>query len=123
MEKITALGKWLFILPFSMYIILPLTKPETGASFVPAWIPAPLFWNYFSGVCILAFMISCMIRKYDKLATLLMALYVVLMIFLVHVPRAATSENDLLNIFRNTMVTGALLIYAQYVAQDKRVVG
>ncbi|MCB0064308.1 MAG: hypothetical protein KDE19_19425 [Caldilineaceae bacterium] len=52
-----------------------------------------------------------------------MALYVFLMIFLVHLPRAATSENDLRNIFRNTMVTGALLMYAHAFAHDKRFVG
>ena len=36
------------------------------------------------------------------------------------IPDEAKSEDDLLNIFRNTMVTGALLIYARYVAVDKR---
>ncbi|MBL7817917.1 MAG: hypothetical protein JNL70_23105 [Saprospiraceae bacterium] len=123
MNKILPLGKWLFILPFSMYIMLHFGKADVGASFVPSWLPFPMFWNYFTGACIAAFMVSCLIGKYDKLAAVLMALYVFLMIFLVHLPRAAESENDILNIFRNTIVTGALLIYAQYVAKDKRIVG
>lgn len=123
MEKIISSGKWLFILPFSMYILLHFGKADVGASFVPSWLPFPMFWNYFTGVCIVAFMLSCIIGKYDKLAAVLMALYVFLMIFLVHLPRAAESENDMLNIFRNTMVTGALLIYAQYIAKDKRIIG
>jgi uncharacterized membrane protein len=123
MEKILKSGKWLFILPFSMYIMLHFGKADVGASFVPSWLPLPIFWNYLTGVCIIAFMVSCVIGKYDKLASVLMALYVFLMIFLVHLPRAAESENDMLNIFRNTMVTGALLIYAQYIAKDKRIIG
>ncbi|QHW00402.1 leucine-rich repeat domain-containing protein [Spirosoma endbachense] len=46
-----------------------------------------------AGLCILAFMVSCLIGKFDKLATLLMApLYVFLMILLVHIPRAATNK-------------------------------
>ena len=90
---------------------------------MPSWLPAPLFWNYFTGILILAFIISCLIGKCDKLATILMAVYVLLMIFIVHIPRAATSENDKLNIFRNLMVLGALLVYAKYAAKDKRVVG
>ncbi|MDX1936471.1 MAG: hypothetical protein SFU21_05125, partial [Flavihumibacter sp.] len=98
-------------------------KPEVGASFVPSWLPAPLFWNYFTGILILLFIISCLLKKYDKLAAVLMAVYVLLMIFLVHIPRAAAYENDMLNIFRNSMVIGALLVYARYAATDKRITG
>lgn len=122
-SKITGLGRWLFIIPFLMYVLLHFGQPMIGASFVPSFLPYPLAWNYFTGLCIVAFLISTLIGKLDKLAALLMALYVFLMIFFVHVPRAATSENDLLNIFRNTMVTGALLMYAHAFARDKRWVG
>ena len=90
---------------------------------MPAWIPAPLFLNYLTGVLILAFIVSCLIGKYDKLATVLMALYVLLMIFIIHVPRASANENDMLNIFRNLMVIGALLVYAKYATKDPRIVG
>lgn len=81
-----------------------------------------MLWNYFTGILISAYIVSCLIGKYDKLATLLMALYVALMIALVHIPRAA-DENDRLNIFRNVMVIGALLVYARYATKDSRVVG
>lgn len=123
LAKIISFGKWLFILPFTMYVILHFGQPEIGASFVPSALPFPLFWNYFTGLCLIAFIVSALTGTLDKLAALLMALYVVLMIFLVHIPRAGTNENDLLNIFRNTMVTGALLMYAQAFARDKRLVG
>ena len=67
-----------------------------------------------------------------------MALYVILMAFLVHLPRALghelVSENmtadlamekelEMVNFFRNIMVTGALLAFAKFVAKDKRVIG
>jgi uncharacterized membrane protein YphA (DoxX/SURF4 family) len=121
--KILQIGKYLFPLSFLLYVGLHFGAPEAGAGFVPSWLPAPLFWNYFTGICIAAFIVSCLTGKYDRLAALLMALYVFLMIFIVHVPRAATSENDLLNIFRNVMVIGALLVYAKYAAKDSRVTG
>ena len=123
MNKIITLGRWLFPLSFLLYVGLHFGKPDVGADFVPDWLPFPLFWNYFTGVCILAFVISTLIGKYDKLATVLMALYVLLTIFMVHVPRAADSENDMVNIFRNLMVIGALLVYAKYVTRDKRIIG
>ncbi len=120
MNKLIGLGRWLFVLPFTMYILLHFGKPDAGAAFVPAWLPFPLAWNYVTGVCVLLFIVSCVWGKFDKLAALFMALYVFLMIFLVHLPRAATSENDLLNIFRNTIVVGGLLMYAGAYARDKR---
>jgi uncharacterized membrane protein YphA (DoxX/SURF4 family) len=123
MDKILNLGRYIFPLSFLLYVGLHFAAPNVGASFIPSWLPAPLFWNYFTGVLIAAFIVSCLIGKYDKLATVLMALYVFLMIFIVHIPRAATSENDMLNIFRNLMVIGALLVYAKYAAKDKRVIG
>ena len=123
MDKILNLGRYIFPLSFLLYVGLHFGMPQVGASFIPSWLPAPLFWNYFTGVLILAFIVSCLIGKYDKLATVLMALFVLLMIFIVHIPRASTSENDMLNIFRNIMVIGALLVYAKYSTKDKRVIG
>jgi hypothetical protein len=67
-----------------------------------------------------------------------MALYVILLAFLVHLPRAMGNELDttamtmnlekekeleMVNFFRNIMITGALLSFAKYVAKDKRTVG
>ncbi|MCB0616078.1 MAG: hypothetical protein H6573_02940 [Lewinellaceae bacterium] len=123
MNRILNLGRWLFPLSFLMYVMLHFGKADTGADFVPDFLPFPYFWNYFTGLCVLAFIISALIQKFDKLATVLMALYVFLMIFLVHLPRAAESELEMINAFRNVMVVGALLVYARYVAKDNRVVG
>ncbi|MEZ4951866.1 MAG: hypothetical protein R2784_21105 [Saprospiraceae bacterium] len=123
MEKLLNTGRWIFPLSFLLYVGLHFGQPETGASFIPDWIPFPLFWNYFTGICIIAFIVSTVIGKYDKLATVLMALYVFLVLLIIHVPNAATSENDMLNIFRNIMVIGALFLFAKYAARDKRIIG
>lgn len=138
MEKILNLGRYLFPLSFLLYVGLHLGKPEVGASFVPDYIPFPYFWNYFTLVCILLFISSAVMGKYDKLAYSLMALYVLLMAFLVHLPRAMgheletanmtadlarEKELEMVNFFRNIMVTGALLAFAKFVAKDNRVIG
>lgn len=138
MDKILNIGRYLFPLSFLLYVGLHLGKPEVGAAFVPDYIPFPYFWNYFTLVCILLFIISAVIGKYDKLAYSLMALYVILMAVLVHLPRAMgyelgvenmtanidrEKELELVNFFRNIMLTGALLGFAKYVSKDKRIVG
>jgi len=138
MDKLLQFGRWLFPLSFLMYIGLHLGKPEVGAAFVPDLIPFPLFWNYFTAVCIAAFILSALLGRYDKLAYSLMALYVILMAFLVHLPRAMgyeleteqmgatlaqAKELEMVNVFRNLMVASALLGFARYVARDRQVIG
>lgn len=138
MDKILNLGKYIFPLSFLLYVGLHLGKPDVGASFVPDYLPFPYFFNYFTLACILLFILSAVIGKYDKLAYSLMALYVILMAILVHLPRAMghelglenmtadlmkERELEMVNFFRNIMVTGALLAFAKFVAKDKAVIG
>ena len=137
MDRLLNLGKYIFPLSFFLYVGLHLGKPDVGASFVPDYIPFPYFWNYFTLVCIVLFIISALIGKYDKLAYSLMALYVILMAVLVHLPRAMghelgtenmtpdlmrEKELEMVNFFRNIMVTGALLGFAKFVAKDKSII-
>lgn len=138
MDKMLSWGRYIFPLSFLLYVGLHLGKPEVGASFVPDFIPFPYFWNYFTLVCILAFIISAVAGKYDKLAYVCMTIYVILMAVLVHLPRAMGSDLDpgsmmlsaerekeleMVNVFRNIMVAGALMGFARWVARDKRMVG
>lgn len=138
MDKILNAGRYIFPLSFLLYVGLHLGKPEVGASFVPDYIPFPYFWNYFTLACIVLFIISAVIGRYDKLAYSLMALYVVAMALLVHLPRAMgheiaietmtgnierEKEIEMVNVFRNIMVAGALMAFAKFIAKDKRIVG
>ncbi|MBK9254538.1 MAG: hypothetical protein IPM42_03515 [Saprospiraceae bacterium] len=138
MDKILNAGKYIFPLSFLLYVGLHLGKPDVGAAFVPDYIPFPYFWNYFTLVCILLFIISSVIGKYDKLAYTMMALYVLLMAILVHLPRAMGNELgienmtadiakeqelEMVNVFRNVMIMGALMAFAKFVAKDKRIIG
>ncbi|MGB4772917.1 MAG: hypothetical protein WBP58_15735 [Chitinophagaceae bacterium] len=138
MDKILSWGRYIFPLSFLLYVGLHLGKPEVGASFVPDFIPFPYFWNYFTLVCILAFIISAVTGKYDRLAYVCMTVYVLLMAVLVHLPRAMggyvdpagmmlnaerEKELEMVNVFRNIMVAGALMGFARWVAKDERIVG
>lgn len=135
MDRILNAGRYLFPLSFLLYVGLHLGKPDVGASFVPSFLPFPYFWNYFTLVCIIAFITSAIIGKYDKLAYVLMTVYVLLMAVMVHLPLAlgnsayAMAAGDrgrgleMINVFRNIMVAGALMGFARYVARDKRITG
>ena len=46
-----------------------------------------------------------------------------LMAILVHAPRAGQDELEMINFFRNIMVTGALMGFAKYIASDESIIG
>lgn len=138
MNKLLQLGRYIFPLSFLMYVGLHVGKPEVGAAFVPNYLPFPFFWNYFTLVCIVLFIVSAVLGKYDKLAYCFMTLYVLLIAVLVHLPRSMGYELDvhamtdsmerekeleMLNVFRNIMLSGALMGFARYVSKDNRIVG
>jgi uncharacterized membrane protein len=123
MEKILSLGKWLFVASFSFYVFLHFALPQVGVEkYVPKYLPFPLFWNYFTGAAIVAFILSAAIGKYDKLASVLLAVYLVLVTVLIHAPNAQ-DPMELLNVFRITNMIGGALMFAQAFAKDKRVIG
>jgi hypothetical protein len=59
-------------------------------------------------VALAAFVVSALIGKFDRLAGLLLALYILLMAALVHLPHAlqGTDPNEVVNIFRNFIAAG-----------------
>lgn len=124
MNKLTLLGKWFFILPFAIFGFLHFGPLEFSLPYVPIWLPFPAFWVYFVGVCFFAFTISAIIKKYDKLASVLLALCLFLFVILVHIPGAMSGDfKSVIGAVRDLTMCGAALIYAGAVAQDNRIIG
>ncbi len=121
MKKIIGAGRWLFLLSFSFYVFLHLALPEVGVKkYVPSYLPFPYFWNYFTGLAMLAFIVSGILGKFDKLAALLMTVYLLLVTLLIHAPNAGSDPMEMLNVFRVTNMIGGALMYAGAFARDKR---
>jgi len=120
MKKLVVLGKWLFILSFSFYVFLHLALADVGVEkFVPKYLPFPYFWNYFTGLALMAFIISAAIGKYDRLAAILLSVYLFLVAAMVHAPKAQDPQ-EMLNVFRIANMIGGALMFAGTLAKDKR---
>jgi len=119
MNAILKTGKWLFVFSFSFYVLLHLFLGKVGVDkYVPAYFPFPYFINYFTGICLLMFIISCIIGKYDQLAAILLAAYLTLVILFIHLPKASDPV-ELLNVFRIVNMIGGAFMYALAFAKDK----
>lgn len=124
MKTILNLGKWFFILPFPVFGFLHFGPLEYSLPYVPHWLPFPTFWVYFVGVCFILFVISAMIKKYDKLSAVLLALCLLLFVLLVHIPAAVGGDfKAVVSIFRDNCISGAALMYAKAYAMDERIIG
>lgn len=124
MNNIIKSGKWFFILPFAIFGFLHFGPLEFSLPYVPKWLPFSAFWVYFVGVCFFAFTISAIIKKYDKLAAVLLALCLFLFVILVHIPGAAGGDfKSVIGAIRDITMCGAALMYAGAFAKDNRPIG
>jgi len=119
MSSFKKLGKWLFILPFAAFGFLHFGPLEFSLTYIPSYLPFPAFWVYFTGICLLAFTLSAILKKLDGLSSFLLGDMLLLFVVLVHIPKAI--EGDFLQViatFRDTAMAGAAFIYATTMAVD-----
>jgi uncharacterized membrane protein len=63
-------------------------------SLIPAYIPFPIFWTYFAGVCLLSAGVGLLVTKIRRLALLLSAIQIAGWFILLHIPRALQIGGD-----------------------------
>ena len=125
-NSITGLGKWLFILPFTVFGFMHLAKADQMTGLVPAFMPGGSMWIYLTGLAQLAFAASVVIGKYDKLAALLCALMLFIFILTLHLPGLSSfqmSDLAMRNMLKDLGLIAGALMYAHAFARDKSVVG
>ncbi|NJL12979.1 MAG: DoxX family protein [Microscillaceae bacterium] len=124
MNPILNLGKWFFVLPFLAFGLLHFGPLEFSLPYVPKYLPFPAFWVYFVGICFMLFVLSAVLKKYDKLAAVLLALSLFLFVILVHVPAASAGDfKAVIGSIRDICMGGAALMYANAFAKDKTWIG
>jgi uncharacterized membrane protein len=124
MHSFISLGRWLFVVPFAVFGFLHFGPLEFSLPYVPKWLPAPAFWVYLVGVCFVLFVASVILKKYDKLAAVLLAICLLLFVALVHVPGALSGDfKSVIGAVRDVTMVGGALMFAAAFARDKRFIG
>jgi uncharacterized membrane protein len=120
-HRLATLGRWLFAITFILGFLLHVTGAEMAAPQVPKMFGAPVIWVYITGIAQLAFAISILSRRYDRLAAVGLCLMMVVFIATIHVPKAV--GGDFLGVIatmRDLGYAGAALLYAGAIARDAR---
>jgi uncharacterized membrane protein YphA (DoxX/SURF4 family) len=68
--------------------------PAAVAAFIPAWIPARLFFAYFTGVALCAAGLAILFAILSRLAALLFALMLTSWVLILHIPRVLHTPAD-----------------------------
>lgn len=127
MNAFLALGRWLFVLPFVLFGLFHFTDNQAFAeNVVPSYMPAKEVWVYLAGAVMLAASVLMLIGKYDKVAAITLAVMLLMFVFMVYLPNTlneVTRQAALNRLLVNISLAGAALMFAQYVAEDKAVVG
>jgi uncharacterized membrane protein len=85
---------------------------------IPSFIPYHIFWVYVTGAALIAAAISFLTGKYTRVAGLYLALYLLVIVFTIHIPALIRTEGNpiisiaLTNLVKDTGLAGAALMIA-----------
>ena len=85
---------------------------------VPSFLPGGVIWVYLTGAALLLAAISFLINKYARLAGLLLALFLLLIVLTVHLPAVLNAPDynarrfPLVNLIKDTGLAAAALLVA-----------
>ncbi|MFN0200472.1 MAG: DoxX family protein [Bacteroidia bacterium] len=121
MEKVTSLGRYIFAVPFLVFGLFHFMKANDMAAMSFIGVSGV----YLSGAGLVAGAISMFIGKYDKLASLLMAVLLLLFIATIHAPGLSDPSNQTAmgGLLKDLGLLGGCLMYAHAFAKDNSVVG
>lgn len=87
-------GRRLFGLCAVIFALAHFGYAKFTASMVPGWLPAPLFWAYFTGACHLAGGLALVAGVIPRLAATLLAAMYGLFSLILHLPRVIAAPGE-----------------------------
>lgn len=124
LEKLIPLGPYLLAGFFILAGTLHFIYAPYVATLIPLWIPAHLFWAYFTGVALIAAAIGILIPKTTRLAATLAAIMIFLWVVLLHFPRAISNlhdANETTSFFEALAMCGTAILIAVSARQGKKI--
>ncbi|MCC6815734.1 MAG: DoxX family protein [Saprospiraceae bacterium] len=121
MNSLTGLGKYIFAIPIMVFGISHLRHAEAMASMAPF---GGVVVIYFTGICLILFTLSVFMSKYDKLASILLFVFMLLNVLLLHLsPFMNGTEPGTSMFLKDIAIGGAALMYAHTSAKDNSIIG
>lgn len=109
MDALPKVGRFLFAIPMAVFGIMHFMNAQMMAGMVP--IPGGVIWVYLTGLALIAAAVSIMTGKQAVLATQLLALFLLLTAFTVHLPVVLGGDQTAMsNVLKDVALSGGALI-------------
>jgi uncharacterized membrane protein len=82
-------GRFLIAVSLVVFAVQHFLYARFVANLIPSWIPARLFWAYFTGIAFVAAAISIVTKRMLGMAATLLGTMFLLWVVLLHIPRVA----------------------------------
>ena len=87
--RLADIGRFLIAISLVLFAVQHFMYAGFVATLIPAWIPARLFWAYFTGIAFVAAAISIATKRMLGMAATLLGTMFFLWVVLLHIPRVA----------------------------------
>ena len=117
-STISRIGTIIYALVIGFFGINHFLKGTGMASMVPSFIPGAIVWVYITGAGLIAAAIAFLIDRKTKLAGLLLAIFLLIIVFTVHLPAVINAPDEsamrypLTNLLKDTGLAGGALMIA-----------
>jgi uncharacterized membrane protein len=112
--KIIALGPVFEAAPLAVFAMEHFFDANDLMKIVPRWLPGPLFWTYFFGVCLMAAAVSFIIRRGVRWSASLLALFFLIIVATLDLPNIAKGAHDrffwILTVRETAFAAGAMVL-------------
>ena len=106
-------GRLLFAIPMAIFGLIHFMNGAQMSGMVPSFIPGGIFWVYLTGAALIAAAVSIIIQKKARLASLLLALLLVIFVLTIHLPGVIGGNMDLMPmLLKDTALAGGALTFA-----------
>lgn len=124
MNAFLSLGRWFFAIPFAIFGLFHFMNAEGMASRVPEYMPAKTIIIYIIGACLIAASASMLSGKYDKLASALLSIFLLLTVSLMYLQSAMNNDaTAMAMLLKDLSLSGAAMMFAQHYATDRSIIG
>jgi uncharacterized membrane protein len=113
------LGRLCFAVSLPIFGLSHFIYHDFVATWVPGWLPFPLFWAYFTGAAHVAAGVAILANVVPRLAATLAAVMYGSWVLIVHIPRVAAAPHDAFE-WNGIFVATALCASALLVSSSRR---
>jgi uncharacterized membrane protein len=92
--QLATVGRYLIAISLVVFAVQHFMYAQFVANLIPAWIPARLFWAYFTGVAFIAAATSIATRMMLRIAGMLLGTMFFLWVILLHAPRVVGAPRN-----------------------------